>query len=74
MRGRQVLVVVAMVAAAERLLQGPRTTAHEREVARTTATQLRMLSIGAMQWRSRAEDRGGSGQVRAHSSDRTGPS
>lgn len=68
------LIVVAMVAAAERLLQGPRTTAHEREVARTTATQLRMLSIGAMQWRSRPEDRGGSGRVRAHSSGRSTPS
>lgn len=51
------LIVIAMVAAAERLLQGPRTTAFEREVARTAATQLRMLSIGAMQWRSRPEDR-----------------
>ncbi len=58
------LIVTAMVAAAERLLHGPRTAAFEREVARTTATQLRMLSIGAMQWRSHPENRGGSGQSR----------
>ncbi len=59
------LIVVAMVAAVERLLQGPGTPAFEREVARTTATQLRMLSIGAIQWRSRPQDRGGSGRLRA---------
>jgi AcrR family transcriptional regulator len=58
------LIVIAMVAAAERLLQGPGTPAFEREVARTTATQLRMLSIGAIQWRSRPDDRGGSGRLR----------
>ncbi|MDR6120054.1 AcrR family transcriptional regulator [Aeromicrobium sp. SORGH_AS981] len=59
------LIVIAMVAAAERLLQGPGTPAFEREVARSTATQLRMLSIGAIQWRSRPQDRGGSGRLRA---------
>lgn len=58
------LIVTAMVAAAERLLHGPQTPAFEREVARMTTTQLRMLSIGAIQWRSRPEDRGGSATIR----------
>lgn len=59
------LIVTAMVAAVDRLLQGPRTGAFEREVARTTTTQLRMLSIGAIQWRSHPEDRSGRARIRA---------
>lgn len=46
------LIVAAMVAAAERLVHAPATPEIEREVAHVTATQLKMLTIGARNWES----------------------
>ena len=46
------LIVTAMVAVAEALLNSP--ASQEKQIVQTARTQLRMVLVGALQWRSRA--------------------
>ena len=48
------LIVTAMVATAEEIISAPpRRPDVEREIVRTAAQQLRMIIVGALNWRSR---------------------
>jgi hypothetical protein len=50
------LIVHAMVSTAESLIAAAGRPAMEEQIAATARTQLRMVIIGALQWRSRAGD------------------
>lgn len=52
LRSLSKLIVGAMVSTAEALLNAP--ASHERAIAETARTQLRMVLIGALNWRSRS--------------------
>lgn len=47
------LIVTAMVATAEAILNAPQRPAAQKQVAETARTQLRMVMVGALNWNSR---------------------
>ncbi|MCW2798072.1 TetR family transcriptional regulator [Nocardioides sp.] len=48
------LIVMAMVATAEAILSAPRRPDAEKQIVETARTQLRMVLIGALNWRSKS--------------------